>query len=385
MKTNGTWLIFQDRKVKVLKKSLPLLEIFHDTSLVGHEYDVKSDVSPESFETFICAFRGKEASVTADNWVHLELLSGELGFHGLDDEIAEFSTGQAGETGEPSIANLLKRFARYDRTIKELRSEIVKLKKLGPRLVALEERVKDIPEDITGRFENIEKTVNARLDVGGKGAKTVCAGLDVGGKGVKTVRRETCHTKVEKHEDSAEATKYKGETFGGIIAWMKKCEGIVQQTVKLDELVYLVPSTTCPYCVKDDELPCRMLDRNWSHFWASNDVPNSWMKVDFQVHVVCPTHYTLCKRRGSFYISKWMFEGSDDEKAWTVLDRRDTCELADEQCHTFQCEVQDHFFRYFRLTQTGKNRWRRDHKEGNNVLCLSEFEIFGTLKTAEKK
>jgi hypothetical protein len=121
-----------------------------------------------------------------------------------------------------------------------------------------------------------------------------------------------------------------------------------------------------------------LVNREWNDFWFTNNAANSWVQFDFKDRVVSLSHYTLKSDGDSGHpLLQWKLEGSADGSSWTVLDRRNTQDLngnyVTKVSSCGEMSSQGHFYRYLRLTQTGKNSSNDDH------LLLSEIEFFGSM------
>jgi hypothetical protein len=119
----------------------------------------------------------------------------------------------------------------------------------------------------------------------------------------------------------------------------------------------------------------------WNDYWASNNVPKSWICFDFKEKCVSLQNYILKSHNsGSCFPIQWVIEGSNDGSTWKVLDNRNTRDLCGaSRVKTYECSTSksDEFFRFIRMKQTGKN-------SGNNdTLILTNIEFFGILKRDE--
>ena len=115
-----------------------------------------------------------------------------------------------------------------------------------------------------------------------------------------------------------------------------------------------------------------------TELWT-NDVPASWMMIDFgPKRSVVPTYYTI--RHGGKYradsLRNWDFQGSVDGKEWTLLRRHtDDCSLSAPMAyHSWPIELSNlPPLRCFRILQTGHNY------SSHNFLVVSGLEIYGEL------
>jgi hypothetical protein len=126
-----------------------------------------------------------------------------------------------------------------------------------------------------------------------------------------------------------------------------------------------------------------VVNSDWNDYWYTQSSPNSWIQFDFKDRFVSLTHYTL-KSDGytTHHLLQWTLQGSIDGNSWTDLDRRNTQELNGNYvtkifpCAEFESSSTPHFYRYIRLTQTGKDSY------GSDNLMLAGFECFGSIVTS---
>ena len=105
-------------------------------------------------------------------------------------------------------------------------------------------------------------------------------------------------------------------------------------------------------------------------WWCTKDEPNSWICFDFIENAVSLTGYSLSSDRDV----QWVIEGSKDGSSWKELDSRKMQHATGIDTITYDCESGiTESYRYFRLRQTGNNRYRGD------CLFVSKIEFFGKL------
>jgi hypothetical protein len=122
----------------------------------------------------------------------------------------------------------------------------------------------------------------------------------------------------------------------------------------------------------------QVVDYNWTNFWYGRNSANSWIQFDFKNREVSINRYALKPHKGSVnWPVQWTLAGSRDGTAWESIDSRNTQELVQaSDTKTFDCSDQSNdprFYRYIRLTQTGKN------SSGDHYLLLTNVEFFGSL------
>jgi hypothetical protein len=122
----------------------------------------------------------------------------------------------------------------------------------------------------------------------------------------------------------------------------------------------------------------QVVDYDWTDYWYSPGAANAWIQFDFKARRISPTHYTI-KSGGDdgHHLLIWSFDGSDDGTSWTTLDQQETKDLNDKYAvKSYECgsvQSSGSFFRFIRLTQTGKN------SSGGTFLDLANLEVFGDV------
>lgn len=129
--------------------------------------------------------------------------------------------------------------------------------------------------------------------------------------------------------------------------------------------------------------PNEIIDHNFTGYWYSTNVPNSWVMIDFGSQLrIKPNAYSIRSARFNScvveHLKSWVLEGSPNGKNWNELDRqKNTQDLnGDFKYKTWQCKELD-AVRYIRLRQTSKNH------HNSHFLFLNNIELFGTLIVEE--
>jgi hypothetical protein len=129
-------------------------------------------------------------------------------------------------------------------------------------------------------------------------------------------------------------------------------------------------STACNKC-------WQVADHSWNSYWYTDNIVNSWIQFDFKNRSVSPSHYTLkSDGNGYHHLLEWTVAGSGDGASWDPIDYRKTQELNGNYItKTFALSVSSgtRFYRYIRLTQTGKD------SNGKDYLLLAAVEFFGRM------
>lgn len=373
-------------KVEVLKATLITLDLFlENPSLLAVPYLVTSTVAPDVFRTFIDAIHGKPVTVDISNYSELGILCEEFGFHGLDTEIDRHKPGKVSQVD----AGLIMRFNYLEKVVEGIKGEIRALWKLNSSVRAFGERIDNNQNDLARELEEVVGRISTESDERKRDIEELKISLgleyqeEIGMSPVKGIPSNQMKSPKKKktHEELArdEATKFKNIELDGILGYLRcQCMGNVHEK----GVVNITASGTCY------SQPYRVADRNWSGCWTSHNEPNSWIMFDFMDMFVCLTHYVVMTLGGCWYPGKWEVTGSNDGCSWIVLDRRDTDVLCQEggggsdgKRHCFPCKSDDCYFRYIRVTQTGKRQSKK--ADWDDQFALSEVEFFGTIQKSD--
>jgi hypothetical protein len=132
-------------------------------------------------------------------------------------------------------------------------------------------------------------------------------------------------------------------------------------------------------CSSTERNQCwQVVDYNWTDYWHSMNSANSWIQFDFKNREVFINRYALKPHKGSSnFLVQWTLAGPRDGTVWELIDSRNTQELVKAlDSKMFDCSSQSNerrFYRYIRLTQTGKT------SSGQDYLILTNVEFFGSL------
>ena len=182
---------------------------------------------------------------------------------------------------------------------------------------------------------------------------------------------KTCHRTMQFHPDRQVEERVFSESLGqfnGIMNWLQ-----LRFRKSFEKMVTASASSRALF----GNLPACVLNYYSKSHWSSDNKPNSYIEFQFLSQRVRITAYTIMgDGKWNCYLRSWKLEVSDDAETWTTIDVRDTEELMKpESVMTYQCDrVDDQYYRYVRLSQTGPNA------AGNDYLVLCKFEIFGALE-----
>lgn len=386
MRSSWQRLVCGESHAEVKKDILINLDKFlDDPGLLRSPYEIKCIVSSAAFDLFTAAVNGKNVQVTAENCLELASLSKELGFHGLDDDI-NFARADHGD-GQMGMC-VLKRFQRIEKTVEWLQS--ITVNDLSLRVQAVEDALRDLdPVNVmnamAGNVSIVEKHATDQPKCNTAETKIMAKEAIEGDhkrrkRDVSDLKERIEKTVVDKKEETIEEEDDECPSDGevempGIFKLLRRmCRGNLHEC----GVVTVKVSST-----RSDGKPYRVMDRNWSKHWCSDNLENSWIMFRFEKIVVCPVMYRLRIGKCFAYMAKWQVAGSNDGITWKIIDERDTDELcgsteqADNKLHRFSCNPENDSFRLIRILQTG--RYRFNGKEECYNMYLSEVEFMGSI------
>ncbi|EAY19771.1 hypothetical protein TVAG_178150 [Trichomonas vaginalis G3] len=168
-------------------------------------------------------------------------------------------------------------------------------------------------------------------------------------------------------DDKVKKIEFTGNPFEGIIHEMTKETG---QNPHAARVVEITSSS------KERSHPWNILDYNWTGWFYTRNIPDSWIQMDFKNKRIAPTWYSIKSDGNSCsHIKNWVLEGSDDATNWSMVDEQRDNSILNGQFNvgTFKCS-KSRFYRYFRIRQIDLNT------SGNNYLGMCNFEMFGSIK-----
>ena len=114
-----------------------------------------------------------------------------------------------------------------------------------------------------------------------------------------------------------------------------------------------------------------------STYFQTNDPSSSWICFEFKNHQIIPSSYIIrsyyCVK--SWHLKTWVFEGSNDNKNWTILDEQNNNDSLNgaNRVKSFIISNKKQSFKYLRIRQTGKNWYE------NNGLLMNSIEFYGKV------
>ena len=350
----------------------------HPELLKGDKYVIKSKITRSVLDLFITRLHGfpSPEAVTPENAAQIRALCDELGFSGFDDDVRAALSGGSSRTWE-SVVGLRGRVDRHDLLLEKLQRQVQELerqlKTLGhgaqadqagaKGMKSAPEPNKDICKAAADDVRQLKSEVAAKA-----------AGLQALADDVR--RLKASMGKAREKEFAYDAKR----SLDGIIAGLaRECSGNVHKKGVVNVTASSVMSGG--YCLEFGEgvEPENAVDLGTDLVFRSANKPNAWICYDFKTRRVIPTSYTIRTYGGGAgwsHLKSWVFEVSNDGKAWSVVDRRENI-AALNGCHV-TCNfpinpAPQMSFRFLRVRQTGKNHRAEDY------LCLTSLEVFGTL------
>jgi hypothetical protein len=123
-----------------------------------------------------------------------------------------------------------------------------------------------------------------------------------------------------------------------------------------------------------DSVAC-LADLDADNCFYSANAPDQWFCYDFKDRRVVLTHYIVRPHQWAKYNPRsWVVESSNDGESWIELDRKVSCDDLSEV----------HVIRGFPISIAVQGRMVRFRHTGRNLsgsyyLCLTAFEVYGTL------
>jgi len=125
---------------------------------------------------------------------------------------------------------------------------------------------------------------------------------------------------------------------------------------------------------RGSEVPKNVLKNDDSN-WHNNELPNSWIQFDFKQRKVSITSYSL---RDEDKLKSWKVEGSTNGSTFEIIDNKvDTTDFKERDGiqKNFPVQPNNSYYRYIRITSTGKI-WRN-----NDHFSLYRVEFFGFVQS----
>ncbi|MBH8561647.1 hypothetical protein I8748_05545 [Nostoc sp. CENA67] len=118
----------------------------------------------------------------------------------------------------------------------------------------------------------------------------------------------------------------------------------------------------------------QLVNRVDGNGFASQNIANSWLKIDLKQRKLKPSYYSIRARQfNANLIKNWKFQGSNDDSNWTDLDSKTNQSVVASQWFSLSV-TSSTFYRLFRILQMGVS------SSSDNILTLGEIELYGTLQ-----
>lgn len=163
------------------------------------------------------------------------------------------------------------------------------------------------------------------------------------------------------------------DPFCGIINYLR---GISNGRIIGEIEVSASSVNTNDECYKPETVALKENPFGW---FASDNIEDSWLEIDFKKHRIIPSAYSIRSYQDSpnnDHLRNWVIEVSNDHISWEIIDNVENCSYlnGDRFVHTFKIkQVPTDEFRYFRIRQAGQNWGNCDY------LAFETIDIYGTL------
>jgi hypothetical protein len=330
-------------------------------SLLSGPYVVGSDVSTDSFRTFVDAIGGTSPEITIGNVIDLILLSKEFGFQGLMSKLSEFRSRYSSFDGlnQGAIESLIAEGQRQQAELDGVRSELAELRHALRRAREENESLTESNGSLADQIVFKRRNLGAFKSAPRRPEPTES---DVR----RGVRREFYpHQPMQGIIYTLAFECGRNVHEGGVVVVTSSASysaGAVHQAQNAADIGAL-SSFQSQYRQPSESIP---------------DEPNNWICYDFKMRVVGLTHYVIqSKWDGGFNgqnPKSWIVEISPDGGQWTKIDERRDTEVLNgrDLIHVFAVQTAA-IGRFVRLSNVGRNH------HGTDALVISAFELFGTL------
>jgi hypothetical protein len=400
-------------------------------ALLAKPYDVQCRVSVDSFRTFVSAISGTEPDVTDNNAKDLWLLSDELKFATLSIAVAAWRAAHRSSGADmkliADVRNVVGRLEAQLQMVADENSRQVlagdemrrvnagleaEMAGLRQRIEVLEQdnrRLLDEMEIVKGDdgagesarvkrdMANLERDLAKMRELKAMKSKPewlAPPGAEVpsrpgpspnaGPMGVPPKQAKQFPTSVKKGADF--------DIPDGIIAHLtRECGGnvhdhhIVEVTSgSFEQEINGANPHSGAYDDKEWNAAKNAVDLDKDSFYSSayrvsdiQQTKNNWLCYDFKERRIVPTYYTIRTNNGSYggrHLKSWLIETSVDGKSWReISQQKNNKQLNGERFTTTFTTTGAGECRFIRLVNIGRNH------RGYDTLCISAWEIFGTL------
>lgn len=184
----------------------------------------------------------------------------------------------------------------------------------------------------------------------------------------KSLQNEMIDLKTKMKAIKTVDCQFRGRPFNGIFRHLSE---EAKKNAHVAGIVDISASTS------DHNEPYQIIDMGWDDLFFTENKPNQWIQFDFKQQSVKLDHYTIKTHKfpnNTPHLKHWVIEGSNDQEAWEEIDKRLISVLhGKNKFQTFPVKNSDGTYRYIRLREAGLNF------KGNNVLALTNFELFGQI------
>jgi hypothetical protein len=330
-------LFLQGTKFNVPKDNLSNFFEHHPELVKSSRYDVQSPISFEIFKVFVKSLEtGTKITVTKANASELSLLAQEFWLDGLLSECSAVLAVSASEF----ITTLFNRISKLENKVETLRSHVSSLQTNLTRVQA------DCEELRSTMIVHVPTPTPLSVPIFTLGSDPPAAS--------------------PKQFEAVVFALPHAQSLDGIISYLtRKHGGNVHDKGA-------VTITSKSHCCADPRHNVKALAdlTNLDVWFSSGKEPDQWVCWNFHHRRIRPTSYTIQSK----WLRSWVLESSLDGVHWVEIDRRTGIKDLERKPHLNTFSVfSSAECRLIRLMQTGNNC------NGENVLAIYAFEVFGTL------
>ena len=422
-------------EVRITKPYFEKMTLFDNPEIVrSRSYTLQCKASPQLVNLLLDRIDGDlEMKITDSNFDQLQSLCRELGFSGLDKELAEFER-QSGANG--TIGALEDRLDEHDVEIEEFHRQLCDMKNQAKQMNVLQETIASLAgtqvelRDILARHEDMFDALQRQRDEDmNEKRKTDLEMREFIARQFKSLERRIEETERVCDEQNVDISRKMKDSFNECakrsdleklaeeLAQLKEIEKETHVVEKQHPLTVTQPQLfvcdlskphmgiiahltfECGGNVYDKGIVNirsnagshlgRVVTFDRDRYCRLEGRTNVWICYDFKDRRVIPTSYSM----DIDDLKAWTVEVSNDGYLWTEIDYRDNNNFEYESQikeqfvdaleyepprisvnFTISC-VSRESFRFFRIRQT---------EVGHEVVKITFLEVFGILSTAEE-
>jgi len=168
--------------------------------------------------------------------------------------------------------------------------------------------------------------------------------------------------------------KFTGDQ-GGLVSFIATNQGTEPWTNPVDSGLIKVEASS----IKKGR-PAEVVDSVFtSQVFYTDNIPYSWITIDFGNYRIKPSHYTFAHRAGNpnlgFFLRSWELHASNDGETWVIVRKHQRDESLNPNAMIATWQIEDHglgFYHLFRFVIDPEGNSSR-----SSALVVSCFEIYG--------